>query len=174
MEHDLNCTLEELYSGTTKRMRVTRTIEDEATRTTRQESQELKVDVKPGWRTGTKVRFSGAGDRRMGEPAQDVVFIIKAKPHPTFQRDGDNLTTTVSIPLKDALCGTANVPIPTIDGKKVNLPLRGVTQHNTKRTLSGYGMPKKAGGQGDLIVTFDVKFPSALTADQQQALARIL
>lgn len=174
VEHDLNCTLEELYSGKTKRMRVTRTIEDEATHTSRQESQELRVDVKPGWRAGTKVRFNAAGDRRLGEPAQDVVFIIKEKPHPIFHRDGDNLTTTVAIPLKDALCGTANITVPTIDGKGVPLPLRGVTQPHTQRTLSGYGMPKKAGGHGDLVVTFDVKFPSALTADQQQALARIL
>lgn len=35
---------------------------------------------------------------------------------------------TIDVSLKDALLGTRSLKIPTLDGKGVELPLRGVTQ----------------------------------------------
>lgn len=176
VEYNLNCTLEELYTGKTKRMRVTRTVEDAATHTSRQESKEMRIDIKPGWKEGTKIRFAGAGDHRMGQQPQDVVFIVKEKPHPVFKREGDNLRCTVKISLKDALGAgdRQKLKVPTIDGKGVEVPLRGVTQPGSTRVVSGYGMPKKGGGHGDLVVTFDVQFPVSLTPTQQAAIAKAL
>lgn len=174
IEHDLNCTLEELYHGKTKRMRVTRTVEDPSTHQVRQEAKDLQVDIKSGWKAGTKVRFQGAGDSRLGYSPQDVVFIVKEKPHPTFKRDGDNLHATVQIPLKAALLGNTTVRVPTIDNKGVTIQLRGITQPGSTRTVSGYGMPKKSGGYGDMIIQFDVKFPSSLSPHQQEQLAQLL
>jgi DnaJ-class molecular chaperone len=174
LEYDLNCTLEELYTGRTKKMRITRTVEDANTGAARQEAQELQIDVRPGWKAGTKVRFNGAGDIRQGSAPQDVVFIVREKPHPAFTRAGDDLATTVKLPLKDALLGNTLVTIPTIDGKGTAVQLRGVTAPATRRTLAGYGMPKKGGGFGNLVVTFDVEFPASLTPQQQATLATVL
>ena len=120
------------------------------------------------------MRFAGAGDQRIGEAPQDVVFIVREKPHPIFKRDGDNLTTTVTLSLKDALCAGVTLILPTIDGKGVKFPLRGVIKPNSTRVLGGYGMPKKGGGHGDLIVTFEVSFPNKLTEAQISGLRNLL
>lgn len=57
----LGCTLEELYSGSVRKMRITRTIFDAQGRPTRTEEEILEVNVKPGWKKGTKVTFPQKG-----------------------------------------------------------------------------------------------------------------
>ncbi len=57
------------------------------------------------FQAGTKITFEGAGDELHGQPAQDIQFIIEEAPHSTYRREGDNLHTTVDVPLVDALCG---------------------------------------------------------------------
>eukprot|EP00882_Tetradesmus_deserticola_P027413 GHRQ01030334.1.p2 GENE.GHRQ01030334.1~~GHRQ01030334.1.p2 ORF type:complete len:135 (-),score=39.48 GHRQ01030334.1:24-428(-) len=57
----LNCTLEELYSGSTRKMKITRTIFDGSGRPTRSEEEVLELRVKPGWKKGTKLTFQQKG-----------------------------------------------------------------------------------------------------------------
>jgi DnaJ-class molecular chaperone len=174
VEHPLNCTLEELYHGKTKMMRITRTVDNPNTGASTQEKKEYAIELKPHWKEGTKIRYTGAGDARIGQAPQDVVFIVKEKPHATFKREGDNLLQTVTISLKDALTGNTTVKVPTMDGKGVDVRLRGVTSPGATRTLAGYGMPRKAGGRGDMVVTFNVKFPDTLSPMQASTIASVL
>jgi DnaJ family protein B protein 4 len=60
IEHTLPCTLEELYKGTTKRLKISRNVTDASGRTERV-TETLSVDVKPGWKRGTKVTFPKKG-----------------------------------------------------------------------------------------------------------------
>ena len=61
---------------------------------------ESVVQAKPGWKEGTRVKFAGMGNEREdGGPPSDVVFVIEEKAHPSFKRVGDDLETTVTIPL---------------------------------------------------------------------------
>lgn len=46
----------------------------------------------------------------------DIVFILNTKPHPRFEREGDDLVYTATVPLVDALTGVS-VSIPTLDGR---------------------------------------------------------
>lgn len=46
--------------------------------------------VRPGWKEGTKVTFNGKGDERPGQPADDLVLVIKQAPHPRFTRNGND------------------------------------------------------------------------------------
>lgn len=64
-----------------------------------------QVEVKPGWKAGTRITFPGKGDERPGRPADDVVFVLKEAPHPRFTRSGNDLHTTVKVPLVTALTG---------------------------------------------------------------------
>lgn len=43
----------------------------------------LEINVKPGWKSGTKITFEKEGDEMdpSVEPA-DLVFILEEKPHP--------------------------------------------------------------------------------------------
>lgn len=60
IEHQLPCTLEELYKGATKRMKISRSVTDVSGRTERV-TETLFIDIKPGWKRGTKVTFPKKG-----------------------------------------------------------------------------------------------------------------
>jgi molecular chaperone DnaJ len=60
------------------------------------------------------------------------------------------------------------VKVPTLDGSvTVRIP-PGTAPGKTLR-VRGRGMPKAAGGAGDLLVTVDVVVPRTLSAEQRQA-----
>lgn len=86
-------------------MKIKRSITDSSTGRSMEVEEIVEIDVKPGWKDGTKVTFAGKGDEIRGRPAQDVQFVIKEQPHGLFKRDGNDLTYTARIQLKDALVG---------------------------------------------------------------------
>lgn len=55
-----------LCTGTTKRLRITRHIVDAASGKAVPIQEILEVQVKPGWKEGTRVTFEGKGDERPG------------------------------------------------------------------------------------------------------------
>lgn len=60
IEYPLNCTLEELYKGTSKKMKISRNVID-GSGSARRVDETLQVDVKPGWKNRTKVTFGEKG-----------------------------------------------------------------------------------------------------------------
>lgn len=136
----------------------------------------LEIQVKPGWKEGTKLTFSGKGDELApGGPSADLVFIIKQQPHPQFQRTGNDLYTTVKIPLVTALTG-GTAPVQLLDGKSLDIPVSPPVNHGEVRVLKGQGMPvsKEQGLNGDLFVKLEVAFPAQLSTQQKEQLRRIL
>jgi len=171
--HDLPLTLEEMNSGVKKKLKVTRRIQNaDGTMTT--EAKVLEVDVQQGYKPGTKIRFDGAGDSLAGAPDQNVVFVLREKPHEQFERDGDDLIYKCRVPLKQALCGF-RPKIPTLGGGNVEVNMAGPIQPGATRRIPGYGMfSRKVGSNGDLVIKFEIDFPSSLTAEQKAELNRIL
>ena len=98
--HDLYVSLEDVMNGTSKKMKITRTIRDGGQQV-RSEHKVLTIDVKPGWKAGTKVTFPKEGDQMPNSIPADVVFIIKDKPHPVFTRDGSDLRYKAKIGLRE-------------------------------------------------------------------------
>ncbi|EGD73844.1 dnaJ subfamily B member 5 [Salpingoeca rosetta] len=165
--------LEDLKTGFTKRMRVQRRIQDSQTGAITTTSNILTVEGRPGVKAGTKYTFAGAGDELNARPRQDIQFVLEEKPHPTFKRDGDDVVTTVKVPLVDALCG-CTVQVPKLGGGSVPLTLDRITPQTVK-IVAGEGMPKRHGGAGNLKVRFDVQFPAQpLTPDQKQGVRNFL
>jgi DnaJ-class molecular chaperone len=101
IEHELYVTLEEIATGATKKMKISRKIFSPETRSTRAEDKVLTIDIKPGWKQGTKITFPREGDQSPTTIPADIIFIIKDKPHPTFKRDGSDLIYTAKITLRD-------------------------------------------------------------------------
>jgi len=60
----------------------------------------LTINIKPGWKSGTKITFQKEGDQAMNRIPSDIVFVIRDKPHPVFKRDGNDIRYTVPITLK--------------------------------------------------------------------------
>lgn len=71
------------------------------------ERKVLHVHVDKGVQTGTKIDFRGEGDQMPGVEPGDVQFEIEQKPHPRFQRKGDDLFFQAEVDLLTALAGGA-------------------------------------------------------------------
>lgn len=169
IQRSLAVSLEELFTGTTKRIKVTRK------RGGRPEEKILEIAVRPGWQAGTKVTFEKEGDEEPGVVPADLQFVIAEKPHERFKREGANLVYAVKLPLADALAGTT-LSIPTLDGRTLSVPVTEVVSPGAAKTVKGEGMPisKSPGSRGDLLIKFDVTFPRRLTDDQKRQLRAIL
>jgi DnaJ-class molecular chaperone len=101
IEHELCVTLEEINTGATKKMKISRKVLNPDSRSLRTEDKVLTIEIKPGWKQGTKITFPREGDQSPSTIPADIIFIIKDKPHPTFKREGSDLIYTAKIPLKD-------------------------------------------------------------------------
>lgn len=170
----LPISLEDLYKGTTKRLKVTRRIRDPATGRPFSTDKILTINVKPGWKAGTKIRFPDEGDQLENGQTQDIEFVVEEKPHPVFKREGDHLRTTVQLSLVEALTGFSK-QIKTLDGRTLNVSntTASVVQPGQESRVPNEGMPNsKTGRKGDLIIKYDVKFPSHLSSAQKEAIKR--
>lgn len=75
VERALPLTLEDLYNGVTKKMKIKRKTYDEAGKRV-QTDQVLEVPIKPGLKKGSKIKFNGVGDQVEGG-RQDLHFIVE-------------------------------------------------------------------------------------------------
>nr|BAN65507.1 protein with DnaJ domain, DNJ1/SIS1 family [Babesia bovis] len=167
-ELDLPVTLEELYTGTTKKMKITR--KRFSGNTEYKEEQILKVDVKAGWKDGTKLTFAHEGDQASPtSPPGDLIFIIRSKPHPRFTRDGNNLIYKFTVPLVKALTGF-QATLTTLDNRRVTTRIVDVVSPSYRKVIPNEGMPisKSPSHRGDLILEFDITFPRTLTPEQKK------
>ncbi|KAL0917946.1 hypothetical protein M5K25_013055 [Dendrobium thyrsiflorum] len=138
-------------------------------------SEILKIDVRPGWKKGTKITFPNKGNEQPNLLPADLVFIIDEKPHEVYQRDGNDLIVHHKVSLLEALTG-ATVNITSLDGRDLTIPVTDIITPGYELVITQEGMPitKQPGRKGNLRIIFDVKFPTRLSADQQSALKRIL
>lgn len=174
VEHPLNLNLEDLYIGCTKRMKISRKVLNADGKISK-EDKIVSVDVRPGWKSGTKVTFAKEGDQAPGKIPSDIVFVIYEKPHLKFTREGNDLCHKVKLPLSTALCG-GEVNIPHIDGSSERRVLRNVVGPDTKEVIRGQGMPisKQPGKRGDLIINYDITFPRTIAEEDKRQLRNIL
>src|SRR5579859_2081319 len=139
IEQPVEVTLQDAYAGTTKTF-VVQAPETCATcggtgekgsrlcptcggigTTTR--TKRLEVRIPPGVDTGSRVRVAGEGQPGMnGGPRGDLFLVVTVKRDPLFERNGDDLTEDVPVPLTTAMLG-GEVGITLPDGKRVLLTI---------------------------------------------------
>ncbi|KAI9837553.1 MAG: hypothetical protein M1819_007204 [Sarea resinae] len=174
VERPLPLTLEELYKGTHKKMKIKRKTFDQVTGKRSVQDKILEMTIKPGLKKGSKIKFKGVGDQEEGG-VQDLHFIVSEKDHPIFHREDDDIRSIIEIDLKEALTGWKRT-IATIDGKQVPVSSSGPTAPGWTERFPGLGMPKskKPSERGDFIVEVKVKFPTTLSAQQKSRLKEVL
>ncbi|KAG7579872.1 HSP40/DnaJ peptide-binding [Arabidopsis thaliana x Arabidopsis arenosa] len=174
VEKKLPCSLEDLYKGTTKKMKISREIAGVFGKTMQVE-EILTVDVKPGWKKGTKIIFTAKGNEQPGVISADLVFIIDEKPHPIFTRDGNDLVVTQNISVLEAFTGYT-VNLTTLDGRRLTIPVNTVIHPEYVEVVPNEGMPlqKDQTKKGNLTIKFNIKFPTRLTSEQKTGLKKIL
>eukprot|EP00055_Hartaetosiga_balthica_P000614 m.137041 g.137041 ORF g.137041 m.137041 type:complete len:342 (+) comp11200_c0_seq1:78-1103(+) len=173
IKKDVSVSLEDLYQGFRKRMKITRKVQGDGG-TIKSVSEEITIDGVPGWKAGTKITFKDKGDKLPGKPREDIQFIIQEKPHKRFRREGDDLHMDMHIPLVDALFGFKK-QVQMIDGQVSEISVPEVNPSIPFRE-KGRGMPKSkknGGGRGDLLVHFIIDLPS-LTQKQKVAIREVI
>jgi len=149
LEHPVEVTLEEAYRGTTRTLSFA-------------DGKRLEVKVPAGVRTGSRVRLAGKGAQ-----GGDLYLIVTVKPHPTFERRGDDLYVGVSVPLVVAMLG-GEAQVPTLKGK-VALKIPAETQNGRTFRLAGQGMPHLGNSsRGDLMARVRVVLPTKLSAREKE------
>jgi DnaJ-class molecular chaperone len=112
-----------------------------------------------------------------------LVIQFKQTPHSIFKRFGNDLVLEHQISLIDAL--NANpIRFKTLEGEEMEMCLDQVITPDTFRIIKFKGMPilnndplgpiKRDYGKGNLILRFDVQFPSDLNEDKKQQLTTLL
>ena len=91
VERPLPLTLEELFKGTHKKMKIKRKAFDEVTGKRTTDDKVLEMDIKPGLKKGSKIKFKGVGDQEEGGQ-QDLHFVVEEvsfhSPIPKTLRNG--------------------------------------------------------------------------------------
>ncbi|WP_435771097.1 molecular chaperone DnaJ [Nocardioides sp. SYSU DS0651] len=144
----------------------------------------LTVKIPAGVDTGTRVQLAEQGEVGPGGgPAGDLYVEIHVAQHPVFNRHGNDLHCTVSVPMTAAALGTtitmptleADLPDPADAGLETDfeLTIPPGTQSGHEILLRGRGVPGLRGGRGDLVVTVAVETPTRLDARQEQLLREL-
>ncbi|MEA4812343.1 MAG: J domain-containing protein [Anaerolineaceae bacterium] len=144
IEQELEISLQEAFSGTTRQMGM-------------QGGTMQDVKIPAGVDTGSRVRLRGFAD------GQDVYLRIKVVPDSKFTREGSNLRVTIPIDLYTAILG-GEVNVPTL-AKNLVLTVPAGTDSGKTFRLRGQGMPqlKNPEQKGDLLATVQIHLPHKMT-----------
>src|SRR3546814_5776937 len=83
-------------------------------RITLQDGKTIDLKLPKGVEDGTQMRLTGQGQPGPGG-AGDAIITIEMKPHPFFERDGNNVRLNLPVTLDEAVNG-ARMKVPTVDG----------------------------------------------------------
>lgn len=160
MVYTLNCSLEDIYRGKLKKLKVVRRIFNPETRAPATTETVLEVRLKPGWHPGTTITFKNEGDEQPDGQFQDVEIVVQQKPHAVYTREGDDLRATIELTPVEAVTLPAKT-LTTLDGRTLHVPYP--TQGQNRLKFVGEGMPiPRTVGKGDLYVDYRVKVPETL------------
>ena len=150
----VHCSLEELCTGTTKKLKVSfPSIQSEKIYT---------IKVQPGYKSGTKIKFppSRSVDAKNGMEMEypAITFIISEKKHPFLQHKAgdDNLYWKCKLSLRQAERG-AKLKLPMPDGSTLEVESKAGTRSGEKMIVEGRGMTLKGGvAKGNVVIEFVV------------------
>jgi curved DNA-binding protein len=156
VEHEIELTLEEVAQGTTRLLGLG----------TPGSKSQRKVEVKipAGVREGSRVRVAGEGGG--GRKKGDLYLRVRIAPHPLFESRGDDLQTTVSVPLTTAVLG-GEATVPTLEGP-VGIKIPAGTAPGRIFRLRGRGLPRAGAERGDVLATLGVEVPKDLTSREKE------
>jgi len=156
-EAEMELTLAEVLKGTTREVRMGGAAKP----------RRVEVRIPPGVREGSRVRVAGEGGGAAGRRG-DLYLRVRIAADPVFERKGDDLVTTVAVPLTAAVLG-GEAQVPTLEGP-VGIRVPPETPAGQVFRLRGKGLPKpgEKGARGDVLATLAVELPRRLTPRQKE------
>ncbi len=135
----------------------------------------IRVTIPSGVADGQRLKLRGyGGEAPQGGTRGDLYITFRISADSTFVRQGDDLYTTLPLPLTIAVLG-GEATVTTLMEETLRLKVSAGTQSDDKLRLKGKGFPryKRDGERGDLIVTFNITIPTALTSEQRELFLRL-
>jgi len=139
----------------------------------RRAEREITVRIPPGIEDSTRLRIPGEGEPgERGGPNGDLYCYITLKPHPLFERRGDDIVLEAPLSFTEAVRGI-RVDVPTLHGLRTMKVPPG-TQSGTILTLRGEGFPNVHGfGQGEQLVRIVVEIPKKPAGEYQKLIKKV-
>lgn len=121
---------------------------------------EIEITIPSGIENGEMIRLTGRGEAiKNGNPG-DLYVKIHVTPHPTIKRQGEHLTTNLSIKLTDALLGSTYAVETLGEPVKVKIPA-GIQSGELLRIKNkGVHMDSR---RGDMLVRVKIDIPQKLS-----------
>ncbi|KAA0018941.1 molecular chaperone DnaJ [Antrihabitans cavernicola] len=133
----------------------------------------ITVRVPSGVSDGQRIRLAGQGEAGLrGAPSGDLYVTVHVRNDKVFGRVGDDLTLVLPVSYGELVLGTT-VSVPTLEGR-VGVKVPPGTVDGRILRVRGRGVPKRAGGAGDLLVTVRVAIPQKLDDAATEALTKYL
>ncbi len=137
----------------------------------RQKQEEIEIKIPAGINAGEMVRMTGMGEAVSGGESGDLYIKINVKSHPTFRRDGFNLTLDLPIKLSDALLGM-NYNLKILEGNTVEVKIPEGINHGELLRVKGKGVPSTR-GRGDIILRIQIKMPSKISKKSKELIEEL-
>jgi molecular chaperone DnaJ len=136
----------------------------------RMEENTFTVEVPAGVEHGSTLRLAERGAAGQRAAPNGSLFVhLAVAPDARFEREGDNLHTTLTVGLAQATLGV-ETNVESLDGPQ-HLAVAPGTQHGHVERVRGLGVPHLRGrGRGDLFVHVLIATPTGLTPEQDELL----
>lgn len=174
-ELELRCSLEDLYRGGMKSQKVERQRFDKDHKSF-VDSKALTIKIEQGWKPGTRLRFKGEGNQLhpSESKAADIIFTVVETQHPVFERilDTYDLLYIHKISLAEALTGHV-INLTLLDESVLNLHVPESVSPGYEKRILEHGLQNADGSFGDLVIRWDIQFPT-LSSEQKAQLKKIL
>ncbi|MBK0369162.1 DnaJ C-terminal domain-containing protein [Flavobacterium agrisoli] len=134
----------------------------------------IRITIPAGVENGQVIKIPNhGGPGANGGPNGDLYITFSIPNDSQFKREGANLYANVDLDLYTALLG-GEIQVPTFDGA-VKVKVAESTQNNTKVKLKGKGFPKykQENEFGDLYITYQIKLPKNLSAEEKKAIQKL-
>ena len=132
----------------------------------------VTVTIPKGVDEGNRLRVAGQGNPGdHGAPAGDLYLLIKLKSHRIFERKGEDLYVDLPVTFVEAALG-GEVQVPTMTSK-VTMRVPPGIQSGQQLRLTGQGMPRRAGGAGNLYARVKVTVPKNLSEEERKLIEQL-
>lgn len=175
--YKLPVNLEELYTGKTKKLLVSRERLDKTGKKVIPEKRKIEVPVLPGMKHGQEIRFNKEGNEKYGYRSGDIIITLAVNSHSNYERVGDILCYVKNISLYESYAaakGLIRVVIKHLDGSYLILRVDDGVPLHTKdgaRKIRNGGMPifnkkTRKTEYGDLYMRFNLILPESFDGDE--------
>jgi DnaJ-class molecular chaperone len=136
-------------------------------RITLPDGKQLGVTIPEGVADGQTIRLKGLGHPGRGDaPAGDALIEVHVRPHPSFERKGDDIISELPITIDEAILG-GKIEVSTVSGRlNVTIP-KGASSGQTLR-LKGKGVKGKKGAYGDHLVRLKIVSPKTIDEELEK------